>query len=87
VPYFQVALAMIPGTDQAAHHLGADRPRLGAGLGLTVLEVPLPLRPFLLSMVWHPRFDGDEAHAWLREQLAETARALAPEPHPDARRA
>jgi DNA-binding transcriptional LysR family regulator len=86
VPYFQVALAMIPGTDQALIISERIARALGPGLGLTVLEVPLPMRPFMLSMVWHPRFDGDEAHAWLREQLAETARALAPEPHPDARR-
>jgi len=86
VPYFQVALGMIPGTDQALIISERIARALGPGLGLTVLEVPLPMRPFMLSMVWHPRFDGDEAHAWLREQLAETARALAPEPHPDARR-
>ena len=27
----------------------------------------LPLEPYTLSLVWHPRFDADAAHAWLRE--------------------
>ena len=59
---------------------------LGPRLGLRVLEPPLPLEPFALSMVWHPRFDGDLAHRWLREQLLEATRALDGLAHPAPRR-
>ena len=33
--------------------------RYQAQLGLRVLEVPVKLRPYALSLVWHPRLDGD----------------------------
>jgi hypothetical protein len=25
--------------------------------------------PFTVSMLWHPRMDGDQAHRWLRAQV------------------
>lgn len=86
VPFFQVALAMTAGGDYVLTASERLVRGLGPGLGLKILAPPLPLRPFALSMVWHPRFDGDAAHSWLREQLAEAARALALVEHKDARR-
>ena len=47
---------------------------------------PLPLAPFALSMVWHPRFDGDATHAWLREQLVAVTQRLDGLAHKGARR-
>ncbi|MFE0105233.1 LysR family transcriptional regulator [Streptomyces sp. NPDC059009] len=35
-------------------------------LGLVTFEIPLALPPLPLGMAWHPRHDGDPAHAWLR---------------------
>ena len=59
---------------------------IGARLGLRVLEPPLPLEPFALSLVWHPRFDADLAHRWLREQLFEATRSMDGMAHREPRR-
>lgn len=40
-------------------------------LGLRVREAPLPLPSLRFSLVWHPRFQDDAAHLWLREQILE----------------
>jgi DNA-binding transcriptional LysR family regulator len=34
--------------------------------GLASLALPLALQPFSVSLLWHPRMDGDAAHRWLR---------------------
>lgn len=44
--------------------------------GLRVLAPPLPLDRFPNHLYWHERFDHDPAHVWLRELIAEAARAL-----------
>lgn len=46
--------------------------RLGRlGLGLRQFAIPLPLRPFEVIQAWHPRFDNDATHRWLRRTVAE----------------
>jgi len=37
---------------------------------------PLAPKPVDMIAVWHPRLDGDPAHGWLRETLAEAVGAL-----------
>jgi DNA-binding transcriptional LysR family regulator len=34
--------------------------------GMHSFNLPLPLAPFTVCMLWHPRMDGDPAHRWLR---------------------
>ena len=46
-----------------------------------IVEVPLKLRPYALSLVWHPRVDGDEAHRFLRDVFLRAARQVAGERH------
>jgi DNA-binding transcriptional LysR family regulator len=36
-------------------------------LGLRTFEIPLNLPALEISMAWHPRFDADGAHRWLRQ--------------------
>lgn len=69
VPYFQVALSLTASSDYILTISERIARALGPSLGLTILEPPLPLEPYALSLVWHPRFDRDPAHAWLRELL------------------
>jgi DNA-binding transcriptional LysR family regulator len=38
-----------------------------------ILELPFALRPVTESMYWHPRYDDDPAHRWLRERIAALA--------------
>lgn len=69
VPYFQTALSLAARCDAILTVSERIAKVLGPELGLKLLEPPLPLEPYALSMVWHPRFDDDLAHRWLREQL------------------
>jgi DNA-binding transcriptional LysR family regulator len=61
---FSAALALVRASDLVAcvheRHTGV----LYAGMHSFTL--PLPIAPFTVSMLWHPRLDGDPAHRWLR---------------------
>ena len=61
---FSAALALARASDLVAtvheRHTGA----LYAGMHR--FAIPLPLAPFTVSLLWHPRLDGDTAHRWLR---------------------
>ena len=39
--------------------------------GLFSFALPLTMPPITVSMLWHPRMDGDPAHRWLRECVRE----------------
>ena len=61
---FSAALALVRSSDLVAcvheRHTGV----LYAGMHSFAL--PLPIAPFTVSLLWHPRLDGDPAHRWLR---------------------
>lgn len=46
------------------------------GLSLRQFEIPLPLKPFDVIQAWHPRFDKDPAHIWLRNSVQGICSAL-----------
>jgi len=55
-------------------------------LGLRVCDAPLPLPKLRFSLVWHPRFQHDPAHAWLRQQVLERVQhAFIKQPTPPSR--
>jgi hypothetical protein len=33
---------------------------------MACFAVPVPAGEFTVSLLWHPRMDGDPAHRWLR---------------------
>jgi DNA-binding transcriptional LysR family regulator len=70
VPYFLTALQLTAETDYLLTISERIATRLAPALGLRILEIPLVLRPYALSLVWHPRFDGDAGHRFLRETFA-----------------
>lgn len=43
---------------------------------LRILPPPLPLPTFGFSLVWHPRFERDAAHAWLRALIVSVSEKL-----------
>lgn len=86
VPYFQVALEMVAASDRVLTISERIAHRLGAQLGVRILEPPLPLEPFALSLVWHPRFDADPGHRWLRDRFATVTSAMDAMTHPQPRR-
>ena len=56
-------------------------PRLFAASVSELLQVrtvtlPLAMPRFRVALAWHPRFDADPAHAWLREQIRQECAAL-----------
>lgn len=64
---FSTALALARATD-----LVASVPALHtAGMrgALHMFALPFAVAPFTVSMLWHPRMDGDQAHRWLRSCL------------------
>ncbi len=66
---FSAALALIRGTD-----LVASIPELHNGnllAGMYTFAIPLPIPQFTISMLWHPRMDGDPPHRWLRACVRE----------------
>jgi DNA-binding transcriptional LysR family regulator len=64
---FSTALALARDTDLVA--TVPDRHTAGIRHGLRTLPLPLALPAFTVSMIWHPRMDGDLAHRWLRACL------------------
>lgn len=84
-PYFLPALHLVAHTDYLLTISERIARLLGPALGLRILEPPLRLAPYALSMLWHPRFDADPAHRLLRTRLLGAARASAGELHQGAR--
>lgn len=86
VPYFQVALELVASSDRLLTVSERIARKLAPRLELEVLEPPIPLEPFALSMVWHPRNDADPGHRWLRERLLEVTKAMHALAHEQPRR-
>lgn len=61
---FSAALALARETDLVACVHERHTGRLFAGMHS--FTIPLALPEFTVSMLWHPRLDGDTAHRWLR---------------------
>ncbi|MBW1876461.1 MAG: LysR family transcriptional regulator [Deltaproteobacteria bacterium] len=71
VPYLLALPDVVRGTDLVAT---VPRRLLSAPIdfdGLVTLEAPPELPPVVHSQWWHPRFDSDPAHQWLREHVRE----------------
>lgn len=61
---FSTALALARETDLVA--TVPERHTEGLRKGMHSFSLPVPVAPFTISMLWHPRMDGDLAHRWLR---------------------
>jgi DNA-binding transcriptional LysR family regulator len=61
---FSAALALARGSDLVA--TVPDRHTETLRKGLFTFALPVPTKDFTVSMLWHPRMDGDPAHRWLR---------------------
>ena len=61
---FATALALVRDTEIVA--TVPERHTAGLRGGLRSLPLPFAVPGFTVSMIWHPRMDGDLAHRWLR---------------------
>ncbi len=69
---FAAALALTRFTDLVA--AVPERHTENLRNGLFSFALPFPAPEVRVSMLWHPRMDGDEAHRWLREQIRDVCR-------------
>lgn len=85
VPYFLAGMLLVAETDYVltiSHRIATS---LGPRFGLRLVEPPLSLRPYRLSLLWHPRMDGDAAHTFLRDAFTRAAAETAKDVHLEAR--
>jgi DNA-binding transcriptional LysR family regulator len=77
---YSAALALARASDLVAtvpeRHTGALR------AGMHGFALPMPVAQITVSLLWHPRFDGDPAHRWLRGCVRD---ACAAQPHDESR--
>lgn len=85
VPYFLAALELVSKSDATLTISERIARQLARPFDLVVLETPVPLRPYALSLLWHPRQDSSPEHAWLRQLFVAAAERAAPDLHPGAK--
>lgn len=85
VPYFLTALQLVSESDAVLTISERMARRLAGAFDLVVHETPVPLRPYALSLLWHPRQDSSPEHAWLRQLFVAAAERAAPDLHPGAK--
>lgn len=76
VPHFLVAPFIIVESDVIMTVNSRIAHTYARALPIRVLPPPLDLPDFPIGMVWHPRSEKDEAHAWLRARLVDICREL-----------
>jgi DNA-binding transcriptional LysR family regulator len=85
VPYFLTALQLVAETDYLLTISERIALRYAQPLGLALLEVPFKLRPYALSLVWHPRVDADPAQHFLRDVFLRASAVVAGDKHAEPR--
>ncbi len=81
VPYFLSALQLAASTDYLLVISERIAQKHAPSLGLVVHPVPLELRPYALSLMWHPRVDADPANRVLRDAFVRAAQTAAADVH------
>lgn len=77
VPHYIAIPALVRGTDLIAHTRRRLVNVLRISSNLVVFPIPVPIRIPELSFeqIWHPRYDGDPGHRWLRHLIADAVAA------------
>lgn len=70
---FSSALALARESDLIA--TVPERHTAGLRGGMATFPLPMPLPHFTISLLWHPRLDGDPAHRWLRSCVQRACRS------------
>ena len=76
VPTASAALSIAAKSD-----LLASAPGIAASIGawkeaVTAFALPVPTPPLIVAQSWHPRFNEDPAHGWLREAVRTTVKKI-----------
>jgi hypothetical protein len=68
---------VIAGTDRLALVQSRLVPRLTASRDIRALQCPFDAIPIAEALWWHPMYERDPAHMWLRLVLAQAGRQIA----------
>ncbi|MEI6226647.1 MAG: LysR family transcriptional regulator [Deltaproteobacteria bacterium] len=79
VPYFLAGLHVVSTTDCIVTVSDRAARALAGTLGLRILPPPLPLSPYALHLLWHPRLENEPANRWLRDVLTRAAAEAVPD--------
>lgn len=66
---FTAAVTLARGSDLIA--TVPEKHTAGLREGMHSFALPLPVEPFTISLLWHPRLNSDPAHRWLRKCIRE----------------
>jgi DNA-binding transcriptional LysR family regulator len=70
VPGFQTAMLIAAASDiVAAVPLGVAATAMQLGLRIVQADLPVVTPEFTIVQAWHPRFDKDAGHRWLRDAV------------------
>ncbi len=78
LPYFQAAIRVLEATDLVLTMPARIAQPTLAALNFQRLKAPKEIPHIRYSMVWHPRFDSDLLHIWIRETVHRIFRVPAP---------
>lgn len=81
IPYFVTALQLVAETDYILTISERIAMKYAPTLNLDIVEPPIALRPYALSLLWHPRVDADPAHRYLRDVFLRAAQETAGNRH------
>ena len=81
---YSAALALARASDLVASV--PERHTGGLRAGMHGFALPLPIPKITISLLWHPRFDGDPAHRWLRGCVRDACAEQLHERSPDESR-
>ncbi|WP_133250566.1 LysR family transcriptional regulator [Cupriavidus alkaliphilus] len=73
MPHFLLAPLLVSQSDLIGLIAELTARRLGSAVPLQVLEPPVEVGGFTVSLVWHGRRHADPAHRWLRGEIAAVA--------------
>ena len=76
VPQFLVAPSIVAETELVLTTGRRIAETLGPALGLEIFAPPVPLKPFAVRMIWHPRTESDSVGQWLRATLRDAVARL-----------
>lgn len=74
VPHYTAAPGLVRGTDLVAHTRRRLVHVLRTSANLVVFPIPAPFRvpELLFEQIWHPRYERDAGHRWLRDLILNT---------------
>lgn len=74
VPSFHAALFAVATSDLTVAVPSRLAEATRSSLPIHIFKLPVSLERFAVSQAWHPRFDADPAHQWLRECIRAAVR-------------